>query len=74
MWVLKEEAYQDSKLEIVKILEAMLSCEKFEFENPSVFDQALQRTKQEKAVFSDYLIGAIALLKGYKCMIQPASL
>ena len=64
VWVLKGEAYQYTKDDIIKTLEAMLSCESFEFENRSAFYQALQRTKQGRADFSDYLIGAIAIQSG----------
>jgi len=38
----------------------MLHTSTFEFENRSVVYQALQRTRQGRADFSDYLIGAIA--------------
>lgn len=64
VWVLKGEAYQYTKDDIIKTLEAMLSCENFEFENRSAFYQALQRTKQGRADFSDYLIGAISIQSG----------
>ncbi len=64
VWVLKGKPYQYSKNEILKTLEAMLQSPTFEFENHSVVYQALQRTKQGRADFSDYLIGAIALQAG----------
>jgi predicted nucleic-acid-binding protein len=38
----------------------MLHSAAFEFENRSTVDQALQRYKQGKADFSDYLIGVVA--------------
>jgi len=37
----------------------MLQSPVFEFENRPIVYQALQRTKQGKADFSDYLIGAL---------------
>ncbi|WP_198648497.1 PIN domain-containing protein [Cyanothece sp. BG0011] len=64
VWVLKGEAYQYTKDDIIKTLEAMLSCESFEFENRSAFYQALQRTKQGRADFLDYLISALAIQLG----------
>jgi predicted nucleic-acid-binding protein len=64
VWVLRGEPYQYSKDEILKTLEAMLQSPTFEFENRSCIYQALQRTKQGRADFSDYLIGAIAFQSG----------
>jgi predicted nucleic-acid-binding protein len=64
VWVLRGEPYQYSKNEILKTLEAMLQSPTFEFENRSAVYQAVQRTKQGRADFSDYLIGAIALQSG----------
>ena len=64
VWVLKGEVYKYSKQEIIETLKAMLSCPTFEFENRSAFYQAVQRTKQGKADFSDYLIGAMARQAG----------
>jgi predicted nucleic-acid-binding protein len=60
VWVLKGSPYKYSKSEILSTLEAMLHTATFEFEDRSVVYQALQRTKQGRADFSDYLIGAIA--------------
>jgi predicted nucleic-acid-binding protein len=60
VWVLRGEPYKVSKDEILKTLETMLQSSVFEFENRSAVYQALQRTKQGRADFSDYLIGAIA--------------
>lgn len=60
IWVLRGKPYQFSRAEISNTLELMLQCSLFEFENRSVVYQALQRFKQGKADFSDYLIGAIA--------------
>lgn len=60
VWVLKGEPYKLSKDQILNTLEAMLQSSAFEFENRSNIYQALQRTKQGRADFSDYLIGAIA--------------
>ena len=60
IWVLRGKPYQFSREEISNTLELMLQCSLFEFENRSVVYQALQRFKQGKADFSDYLIGAIA--------------
>lgn len=42
----------------------MLHSSAFEFESRSIVYQALQRYKQGRADFSDYLIGAIASLAG----------
>jgi len=52
--------FKFSREEILSTLEMMLQSPAFEFENRSVVYQALQRAKQGKADFSDYLIGAIA--------------
>ncbi len=60
VWVLRGRPYQFGKDEIIATLEMMVQSSGFEFENRSVVYQALQRTKQERADFSDYLIGAIA--------------
>lgn len=64
VWVLRGRPYQFGKDEIVAILEMMVQSSGFEFENRSVVYQALQRTKQGQADFSDYLIGAIAQQAG----------
>lgn len=64
VWVLKGSNYGFRKDEIINVLEAMLHSAAFEFENRSTVDQALQRYKQGKADFSDYLIGAIARQSG----------
>jgi len=58
VWVLKSANYSFRKDEITHVLESMLHSAAFEFENRSTIDQALQRYKQGKADFSDYLIGA----------------
>ena len=60
VWVLRGRPYQIGKDEIIVIMEMMVQSSGFEFENRSVVYQALQRTKQGRADFSDYLIGAIA--------------
>lgn len=60
VWVLRGRPYQFSKDEIIATLEMMVQSSGFEFESRSVVYQALQRTKQGRADFSDYLIGAIA--------------
>jgi len=60
VWVLRGRPYQFGKDEIITTLEMMVQSSGFEFENRSVVYQALQRTKQGRADFSDYLIGAIA--------------
>ena len=59
VWVLRGRPYQFAKDEIITTLEMMVQSSGFEFENRSVVYQALQRTKQGRADFSDYLIGAI---------------
>ena len=60
VWVLRGTTYGFRKAEIIKVLEAMFHSAAFEFENRSTVDQALQRYKQGKADFSDYLIGAVS--------------
>ena len=60
VWVLRGNPYKFGKDEILKLLEAMLQSTIFEFENRSVVYQSLQRAKQKRADFSDYLIGEIA--------------
>jgi predicted nucleic-acid-binding protein len=64
VWVLRGGTYGFRKDEIINTLETMLHSSAFEFENRSTFYQALQRYKQGRADFSDYLIGAIASQKG----------
>lgn len=64
VWVLKSKPYKFTKDEIINTLEAMLQSSVFELENPSVVYQAIERTKNGRADFSDYLIGAIARQKG----------
>ncbi|MFN7413702.1 MAG: PIN domain-containing protein [Dolichospermum sp.] len=60
IWVLRSKTYNFSKEEISNIVEIMLQCAVFEWENRSVIYQALQRFKHGNADFSDYLIGAVA--------------
>jgi len=64
VWVLRGTNYRFPKEEIIRVLDAMLHSAAFEFENRSTLDQALQRYKQGKADFSDYLIGAISRQAG----------
>ena len=64
VWVLKGGNYGFRKDEIINALEAMLHSSAFEFESRSIVYQALQRYKQGRADFSDYLIGAIASQAG----------
>ena len=64
VWVLKSANYSFRKDEISNVLEDMLHSAAFEFENRSTIDQALQRYKQGKADFSDYLIGAASRQAG----------
>ena len=64
VWVLRGSTYRFRKDEIINVLEAMLRSVAFEFENRSTVDQALQRYKQGKADFSDYLIGAVSQQAG----------
>lgn len=59
VWVLRGKPYQYLQEEILKTLELMLATAKFEFENRSVIYQAIAFTKQGKADFADYLIGAV---------------
>jgi len=86
VWVLRGSTYSLGKDEITSTLEALLHSAAFEFENRSLIDQALQRYKQGKADFSDYLIGAISRHagctetvsfdgklkgeKGFRCLVQ----
>lgn len=65
VWVLRGKPYQFKKQEILQTLETMLHSPVFVFENRSAVYQALQRAKQGKADFSDYLIGAIANQLGF---------
>ncbi len=58
--VLRGRNYGFTKDEMIQAMEAMLPSPAFEFESSSIVDQALQRYKQGRADFSDYLIGAIA--------------
>lgn len=60
VWVLRGGNYGFSKDEIIHTLETMLHSAAFEFESRSNVDQALQRYKEGRADFSDYLIGVIA--------------
>jgi len=64
VWVLKGANYSFRQDEITNVLENMLHSAAFEFENRSTIDQALQRYKQGKADFSDYLIGATSRQAG----------
>lgn len=64
VWVLRGNPYKFGTEEILNTLEMMLQSPAFQFENASVVYQALQRAKQERADFSDYLIGAIAQQAG----------
>ncbi|MGB3300190.1 MAG: type II toxin-antitoxin system VapC family toxin [Phormidesmis sp.] len=64
VWVLRGAAYGFRKAAIIDVLEAMLHSAAFEFENRSTVDQALQRYKQGKADFSNYLIGAVSRQAG----------
>ena len=59
VWVLQGKPYRYSQAEIMKTLELMLQSPKFDFENRSIIYQALSATKQGKADFADYLIGAV---------------
>ena len=70
VWVLKGEPYKFSKGDILETIEAMLHSPTFEFENTSAVYQALQRTREGRADFSDYLIEAIARQAG---CLQTAS-
>lgn len=64
VWVLKGANYGFRKDEIINALEAMLHSSAFELESRSIVYQALQRYKQGRSDFSDYLIGAIASKAG----------
>lgn len=60
VWVLRGANYGFRKGEIISVLESMLHSSAFEFEDRTTVDQAVQRYKQGKADFSDYLIGAVS--------------
>ncbi len=64
VWVLRGTPYKFNKDEILNALEMMLQSAVFQFENRSAVYQALQRAKQGRGDFSDYLIGAIAQQAG----------
>jgi predicted nucleic-acid-binding protein len=64
VWVLRGKPYAYSKDEILTTLAAILQSPVFEFEDRSPVYQALQRSQQGQADFSDYLIGAIAYQSG----------
>ncbi len=64
VWVLRGNPYKFGREEILSALEMMLQSPAFQFENRSAVYQALQRAKQGRADFSDYLIGAIAQQAG----------
>ncbi|NEN88138.1 MAG: type II toxin-antitoxin system VapC family toxin [Okeania sp. SIO3H1] len=64
VWVLKSQKYRFTKDRIINILEMMLQSTVFELENPSVIYEAIERTKQGSADFSDYLIGVISRRAG----------
>lgn len=64
VWVLRGNSYKYGREEILSTLEMMLQSPAFEFENRSAVYQVLQRAKQGRADFSDYLIGAIAQQAG----------
>ncbi len=64
VWVLRGGNYSFNKDEIINTLEAMLHSSAFQFESRSTIYQALQRYKEGRADFSDYLIGAIASQAG----------
>jgi predicted nucleic-acid-binding protein len=64
VWVLRGTPYKFGREEIISTLEMMLQSPVFEFENRSAVYQALQRAKQGRGDFSDYLIGATAQQAG----------
>jgi predicted nucleic-acid-binding protein len=64
IWVLKGRNYGFTKNEILQAMEAILHSATFEFESRSTVDQSLQRYKQGRADFSNYLIGAITRQAG----------
>lgn len=69
VWVLQGNPYQLSREEISNAIDLMLQCSVFELENSSVVYQALQRFKQGRADFSDYLIGAISQYSGCSYLV-----
>ncbi len=64
VWVLRGNPYKFGREKILSALEMILQSPTFEFENRSAVYQALQRAKQGRADFWDYLIGAIAQQAG----------
>jgi predicted nucleic-acid-binding protein len=69
IWVLRSKPYQFKREEITNTLEMMLQCPTFVWENCSLIYQSLQRFKQGKADFSDYLIGGISQQSGCKNIV-----
>jgi predicted nucleic-acid-binding protein len=59
IWVLESKSYRFTRAEIISTLERMLRTPSFEFEQRSLIYQAIQKTQQGQADFSDYLIGVI---------------
>lgn len=57
-WVLSR-AYKLSRDRVVDVLDKLLRTSSFEFENRSAVTLALQRMKNGKADFADYLVGKI---------------
>jgi len=61
VWVLEGRCYKLPKNEILKVLQQMLSTSTLQFESRSVLYQAIHDWEDNKADFSDYLIGRVAL-------------
>ena len=68
--MLRGEPYNYGKDEILTTLDTMLQTAIFEFENRSAVYQALQRTRQGKGDFSDYLRRFNAAAEGYLFVIM----
>lgn len=58
-WVLSK-AYEFKKAQLISILKDLIGDTNFSFENPLVFQKALERYASSKGDFSDYIIGVAA--------------
>lgn len=58
-WVLSK-AYEFKKTQLVSILTDLIGDTNFSFENPLIFEKALERYASSKGDFSDYVIGIAA--------------
>ena len=63
VWVLNS-VYQQSKTQIVDIIEALLAMDLIRFEHDRLVRRAFDQFRLSRADFSDYLIGAISTAEG----------